>query len=203
MKRLLKQLITLMMKKNRTKRFIDVVLSILIGLILLIPTVIIYLLIKLTSKGPALYWSNRVGKNNEIFRMPKFRTMKINTPEVATDSLKQTEMYLTSCGSVLRKYSLDEIPQLISVISGKMSFVGPRPALYNQFDLIKLRSEKNIHLLKPGITGYAQINGRDKISIKNKVELDNYYKANISIYLDFKILILTIKKVILKEGIVH
>jgi len=203
MKQLLGQLITLMMKKNRAKRLIDIMIFILAGLILLMPSVIICILIKLTSKGPVLYWSNRVGKNNEIFRMPKFRTMKINTPELATNSLKEPDLHITSCGAVLRKYSLDEIPQLITIISGKMSFVGPRPALYNQFDLIKLRSEKNIHLLIPGITGYAQINGRDKISIKDKVKLDNYYRINFSIYLDIKILILTIKKVILKEGIIH
>tara|TARA_B100000787_G_C16174441_1_gene288219 strand:- start:656 stop:1234 length:579 start_codon:yes stop_codon:yes gene_type:complete len=192
-----------MIKKIKIKRLIDILMSILIFSILFIPVLPICILVKVTSKGPILYWSNRVGRNNEIFSMPKFRTMKIDTPEVATHSLKEADKYITRFGSLLRKYSLDEIPQLITIISGKMSFVGPRPALHNQSDLIKLRSELGIHHLVPGITGYAQINGRDEVSIEDKVELDLYYKKNYSIYLDVKILILTFKKVIFNEGIIH
>ena len=164
---------------------------------------IIAVLVKVTSKGPALYWSDRVGINNTIFRMPKFRTMRIDTPAVATHLMKNPDAYLTSIGSLLRKFSLDELPQLYSILKGDISFVGPRPALFNQDDLIELRTGKGIHKLIPGITGWAQVNGRDELPIPVKVEFDAYYLKNRSFFFDLKILWMTFVKVVRREGVVH
>ncbi len=156
------------------KRIFDLIATVILLLILVVPLIIIALLVKGTSKGPFLYWSDRVGMGNKIFRMPKFRTMRIDTPAVATHLLKDPDAHLTSIGPFLRKLSLDELPQLWSVLKGDMSFVGPRPALFNQEDLIALRTERGVHRLIPGITGWAQINGRDDIPIPKKVEFDEY-----------------------------
>lgn len=188
------------------KRILDV-LSTLIGLIVLSPFLLTtYFLVKLTSKGPALYWSKRVGRNNRLFSMPKFRSMRIGTPQIATHLMNQQanpEAFLTPVGSFIRKTSLDELPQLWSVLKGDMSIVGPRPALFNQEDLISLRTEKNVHTLKPGITGWAQINGRDEIPIPQKVALDAYYLQKQTLWLDLKIIILTIIKVLRRDNIMH
>ena len=163
----------------------------------------IALLVKITSKGPVLYWSDRVGKNNTIFKMPKFRTMKADTPAMATHLMKNPEQYCTPVGSFLRKTSLDELPQLYSVLKGDMSFVGPRPALFNQDDLIELRTKKGIHNLIPGITGWAQINGRDDLPIPEKVDLDEYYLNNHSFMFDLKTLFMTLLSVINSQGVQH
>lgn len=159
--------------------------------------------VRLTSKGPALYWSDRVGKNNKIFSMPKFRTMLTETPQVATHLLLDSKSYLTPIGSFLRKTSLDELPQLWSILLGHMSFVGPRPALYNQDDLIELRTKSNIHLVVPGLTGWAQVNGRDDLEIVEKVKLDKSYVENQSFFFDLKIIFITFSSVIFKKGISH
>ncbi|WMW79258.1 sugar transferase [Undibacterium cyanobacteriorum] len=185
------------------KRLSDLLLALLASLILLIPFVIVALMVRLTSKGPVIYWSNRVGRYNKIFRMPKFRTMRVDTPAVATHLLSNPDQYLTPVGSFLRKSSLDELPQLWSILVGDMSFVGPRPALYNQDDLIALRTEKNVHTIVPGLTGWAQINGRDELPIPQKVELDAYYLTHQSLLLDIKILFLTFFKVIKRDGVTH
>lgn len=161
------------------------------------------LLVMLTSKGPVLYLSDRIGINNTIFKMAKFRTMKLNSPALATHLLETPDMFLTGIGGFLRKTSIDELPQLINIIKGDMSFVGPRPALFNQYDLIELRSKKNIHRIIPGITGWAQINGRDDLPIPVKVDFDEYYLKNRSFFLDLKILVLTALKVLKKEGVSH
>jgi len=163
----------------------------------------IAVLVRLTSKGSALYWSDRVGVGNGIFKMPKFRTMRIDTPALATHLLSNPDEYLTPIGPFLRKSSLDELPQLWSVLKGDMSFVGPRPALFNQDDLIALRTERGVHRLIPGITGWAQINGRDDIPIPKKVEFDEYYLLHRSFLLDIKIILLTVFKVVRREGVVH
>lgn len=184
-------------------RFFEISLIILLGLFLLVPFILIVILIKMDSDGPIFHTSKRVGQDNKIFFMPKFRTMKVGTPQIATHLLENPEDYQTNMGKFLRKTSLDEIPQVLSVINGDMRLVGPRPALFNQDDLIKLRTEKRIHLLKPGITGWAQVNGRDNINIKEKVLLDEFYLLNNSTIFDCRILILTLKKVILREGISH
>ncbi|MGP1717926.1 MAG: sugar transferase [Methylophilus sp.] len=188
------------------KRLLDIVLT-LSGVIVLLPFMIItYLLVKLTSAGPALYWSQRVGRQNQLFLMPKFRSMRIGTPQIATHLMNQIanpDAFLTPVGSFIRKTSLDELPQLWSVLKGDMSVVGPRPALFNQDDLISLRTEKNVHTLKPGITGWAQINGRDEIPIPAKVTLDAYYLTHQSLWLDFKIILLTILKVLRRDNITH
>jgi O-antigen biosynthesis protein WbqP len=160
-------------------------------------------MVKISSKGSILYWSDRVGINNAIFKMPKFRTMRIDTPAVATHLLEKPDIYLTPIGSLLRKFSLDELPQLWSIIKGDMSFVGPRPALYNQDDLVALRTEKGIHKLIPGVTGWAQVNGRDELPIPVKVEFDEYYLKNRSFSLDLKILWMTLVKVLKREGVRH
>jgi O-antigen biosynthesis protein WbqP len=164
---------------------------------------VISLIVKLTSKGPVFYWSDRVGINNTIFRMPKFRTMRIETPAIATHLLENPDEYLTPIGIFLRKFSLDELPQLWSVMKGYMSLVGPRPALYNQDDLIALRTEKGIHKIIPGITGWAQINGRDDLPIPIKVGYDEYYLKNRSFSFDIKILFLTLFKTVKSEGVQH
>ena len=185
------------------KRILDLT-GVLAALILFgIPMLIVALLVKLTSPGPVLYWSDRVGVDNKIFIMPKFRTMRIETPAVATHLLSNPDEYLTPIGPFLRKWSLDELPQLWSVLKGDMSFVGPRPALFNQDDLIALRTEKGIHRLIPGITGWAQINGRDDIPIPKKVEFESYYLLHRSFLLDIKIILLTVFKVASREGVVH
>lgn len=185
------------------KRIFDLFISLCLLLVLLVPIMVIALLIRLTSKGPALYWSDRVGIDNKIFRMPKFRTMRIDTPAVATHLLKDPDAYLTSVGPFLRRTSLDELPQLWSVLKGDMTFVGPRPALFNQDDLIALRTAKGIHRLIPGITGWAQINGRDELPIPVKVSFDEHYLKNRSFLFDLKILWMTFVKVIKREGVSH
>lgn len=185
------------------KRFFDLALSLVLATVFLIPFILIAILIKLTSKGPVLHNSKRVGKNNVIFLMPKFRTMRIDTPQVATHLLANPKAFLTPIGSFLRKTSLDELPQLISIIKGDMSFVGPRPALFNQDDLVKLRTEKGVHLLTPGLTGWAQVNGRDEIPIPKKVELDKEYLQKKSFFFDVKILWLTFFQVISRKNIIH
>ena len=185
------------------KRIFDTVLAILFFLILSFPMLIIALSVKLTSKGPMLYWSDRVGKYNTIFKMPKFRTMMSDTPAMATHLMKNPEQYCTPVGSFLRKSSLDELPQLYSVLKGDMSFVGPRPALFNQDDLIELRTKKGIHNLIPGITGWAQINGRDDLPIPEKVDLDEYYLNNHSFTFDLKTLFMTLLSVISSQGVQH
>jgi len=184
------------------KRLFDFLLSFFLFFLLFIPCLLISALIKITSNGPVLYWSDRVGKNNQIFSMSKFRTMKISTPNVATQLLKGKSL-LTPIGGFLRKTSLDEIPHLWSILIGDMSFVGPRPALYNQDELIELRTKKGIHLIVPGLTGWAQINGRDDISIAAKVVLDFEYLNKRSFLFELKILFLTIIKVIIAKDIVH
>jgi len=185
------------------KRLFDLGLALLALFILIIPLVLVAVLIKLTSAGPVVYWSDRVGRNNKLFRMPKFRTMQINTPALATHLLSDPARYLTPVGSFLRKSSLDELPQLWSILRGEMSFVGPRPALFNQDDLISLRTSKQVHTLLPGLTGWAQINGRDEIPIPQKVELDAYYLQHQDFLLDLRILGLTFLKVIKRDGVSH
>ena len=185
------------------KRFVDLILTSVAVLLLLLPFIIVSVLIKLTSKGPVLYWSDRVGKNNSIFKMPKFRSMKIDTPVVATHLLADPKSVLTPVGDFLRKSSLDELPQLWCILKGDMSFVGPRPALFNQDDLITLRTEKGVHELMPGLTGWAQINGRDELPIHKKVDLDVEYLLHQSTWIDIKIIWLTFIKVLKKDGISH
>lgn len=170
---------------------------------MILPMVLIGLLIKLTSKGPVIHWSQRVGLYNSIFLMPKFRSMEIDAPQVATHLLKDDKNHITTLGSFLRKTSIDELPQLWSVLNGNMSIVGPRPALFNQYDLIELRTLKNIHTLKPGITGWAQINGRDELSISQKVDLDKYYLDNRSLKLDVVIIFRTFFNVVSRKNIQH
>jgi len=188
---------------DEMKRLFDVVVSVLLLFLSSIPILLIASFVKLTSVGPVLYWSDRVGIHNTIFKMPKFRTMRIDTPPVATHLLKNPDDYLTPVGSFLRKFSLDELPQLWSVLKGDMSFIGPRPALFNQDDLIELRTKKGIHYLVPGITGWAQINGRDELPIPVKVELDEYYLKNRSFLFDVRILWMTLMKVVKQEGVQH
>jgi O-antigen biosynthesis protein WbqP len=185
------------------KRLADLILALIASLILLTPLIVVALMVRLTSRGPVIYWSDRVGRYNKIFKMPKFRTMLVDTPAVATHLLTNPDQYLTPVGSFLRKSSLDELPQLWSILIGDMSFVGPRPALYNQDDLIALRTEKNVHTIVPGLTGWAQVNGRDELPIPQKVDLDAYYLANQSLLLDIKILFLTFFKVIKRDGVTH
>lgn len=163
----------------------------------------IAVLVKLTSKGPVMYWSDRVGRQNNIFKMPKFRTMRINTPAVATHLLADPDHFLTPVGKFLRKSSFDEFPQLFSILKGDMSIVGPRPALFNQDDLIALRTQKGVHRLTPGLTGWAQVNGRDELPISVKVEYDLYYLQHQSFLLDIRIIMKTFLKVMLSEGVKH
>jgi O-antigen biosynthesis protein WbqP len=185
------------------KRIFDLLLGIIIFTLLAVPVLLITIAILLSSKGSALYWSDRVGKNNKIFKMPKFRTMLIGTPTVASHLLDNPDSYLMPIGGFLRRSSLDELPQLFSVLKGDMSFVGPRPALYNQDDLISLRTEKGVDKLLPGITGWAQVNGRDELSIPDKVALDVEYLNCQSFWFDIKILWMTFLKVIKRDGVSH
>ncbi|MBU0633723.1 MAG: sugar transferase [Candidatus Omnitrophica bacterium] len=185
------------------KRVVDLIVAIFLLCFLSGPIFIIALLVKLSSAGPVFYWSDRVGKDNKIFKMCKFRTMRLDAPAVATHLLKDANRYLTPVGSFLRKFSLDELPQLFNIIRGEMTFVGPRPALFNQDDLIELRTKKNVHTLVPGVTGWAQVNGRDELPIPVKVEFDAYYLKNRSLILDAKIMLITLLKVINKEGVNH
>jgi len=185
------------------KRLFDIFLSLLLFTLFFPLILLILLSIKLTSKGPILYCSDRIGKNNILFKMLKFRTMHLNTPAVATHLLKEPSQYLTSVGPFLRKTSFDEIPQLFNILVGNMSFVGPRPALFNQYDLVKLRTSKGVHHLTPGLTGWAQVNGRDDLSIAKKVKFDTEYLKKKSFIFDLKILYLTFIKIIRSEGIQH
>lgn len=185
------------------KRLIDLFLALVSALFLILPFVLLCLLVRFTSPGPVLYWSDRVGRNNKIFKMPKFRSMRVDTPAVATHLLDNPAQFLTPIGSFLRKSSLDELPQLWSIIKGDMSFVGPRPALFNQDDLIALRTQYGVDKLVPGLTGWAQVNGRDELPIPDKVKLDVAYLQNQSLWLDIKVIFMTFLKVIRRDGIVH
>ncbi len=185
------------------KRVFDVTLSLILLLTSAIPMLVIAILIKMTSRGPIVHWSKRIGRENKIFLMPKFRSMKINTPQIATHLVSDPKQFLTPIGHFLRKSSLDELPQLFSVLKGDMSFVGPRPALFNQDDLVELRSKRQIHILRPGITGWAQINGRDELPIPVKVDFDEYYLKNQCFILDLKIIILTFFRVFRAQGVSH
>ena len=178
-------------------------LALVAGLLLALPIFMLTLAVRLTSPGPALYWSDRIGRHNRLFKMPKFRSMRIDTPAVATHLLSNPEQWLTPIGSFLRRSSLDELPQLWSIFKGDMSFVGPRPALFNQDDLMALRTEKGVHTLVPGLTGWAQVNGRDEIPIPQKVELDVEYLEKQSLVFDVKILWMTALKVVTKDGVTH
>jgi O-antigen biosynthesis protein WbqP len=185
------------------KRLFDLLLAFIAILGLCVPLLVMGLLVRLTSRGPVLYWSNRVGRNNLIFEMPKFRSMRVGTPAVATHLLVKPDSYLTPIGRFLRKSSLDELPQLWSIVKGEMSFVGPRPALYNQTDLITLRTEMGVHRLAPGLTGWAQVNGRDELPIPDKVKLDIEYLERQSLCFDLWIVWLTLIKVLRRDNISH
>ena len=185
------------------KRVFDLVLGLMVAALLLLPIAVVALLVRLTSPGPALYWSDRVGRHNKIFKMPKFRSMRVGTPAVATHLLANPKEHLTPIGSFLRKSSLDELPQLWSILVGDMSFVGPRPALFNQHDLIELRTQKNVHTLVPGLTGWAQVNGRDELPIPQKVALDAEYLQRQGLWFDIQILWLTFLKVVQRDGVSH
>ena len=183
------------------KRLFNSILVIIIIILFIVPIVLISIAVSITSKGSVLYWSDRVGRNNEIFKMPKFRSMSIGAPTIATHLLKKPDVYLSPIGGFLRRYSLDELPQLFSVLKGDMNFVGPRPALYNQDDLIALRIEKGVDKLLPGITGWAQVNGRDSLSIKDKVRLDVEYLNRQSFWFDIKILWMTCLKTLKSDDV--
>ena len=185
------------------KRTFDLLLGLLASLVLLLPVLLVALAVRLTSKGPALYWSDRVGRYNTIFKMPKFRSMRVGTPAVATHLLGNPAAHLTPIGSFLRKSSLDELPQLWSILRGDMSFVGPRPALFNQHDLMALRTEQGVHTLVPGLTGWAQVNGRDELPIPEKVKLDVAYLQRQTLWFDIRILWLTFVKVLRRDGVSH
>lgn len=187
----------------KVKRITDVCLAAMALCVLAVPLVITFIAVILTSSGPALYWSDRVGRHNRIFKMPKFRSMRVGTPAVATHLLSDPKAHLTPIGSFLRKSSLDELPQLWSILVGDMSFVGPRPALFNQHDLIDLRTQKNVHALVPGLTGWAQVNGRDELPIPQKVALDAEYLQRQGFWFDIKILWLTFLKVVQRDGVSH
>ncbi len=191
------------MERFPMKRLLDLLLAVPAALVLLLPAALLALLIKLTSRGPVLYWSDRVGRKNRVFRMPKFRSMHVGTPTVATHLLADPHAFLTPVGSFLRRSSLDELPQLWSIIVGDMSLVGPRPALHNQHDLIELRTEVGVHELLPGLTGWAQVNGRDELPTAQKVELDRQYLQRQSLWLDLRIVWLTFVKVLRSEGVSH
>ncbi|MCX5784293.1 MAG: sugar transferase [Elusimicrobia bacterium] len=185
------------------KRFFDIATAILLLIALSLPMLLLVLLVKLTSRGSALYWSDRIGRNNDIFKMPKFRTMRVDTPPMATHLMIEPERFLTPLGGFLRKTSLDELPQLFSILWGDMSFVGPRPALFNQDDLITLRTVKGIYRITPGLTGWAQVNGRDDLAIPVKVEYDEYYLKHRSFAFDIKILFMTALQAITGKGVRH
>lgn len=185
------------------KRVIDLVLVFFALMVFSIPLLLVWIAVRISSRGPVIYWSDRVGYKNHIFRMPKFRTMRIDTPNVATHLLVDANSYLTPVGGFLRKSSLDELPQLWSVLAGDMSFVGPRPALYNQDDLIAMRTQKGVDALIPGITGWAQVNGRDELDLPTKVSLDAEYLQRQSVHFDLYILGLTVLKVFKSEGVSH
>lgn len=185
------------------KRLFDLALGLFAATLLLVPIVVVAVLVRLTSPGPALYWSDRVGRHNKIFKMPKFRSMRVGTPAVATHLLADPKSVLTPIGSFIRKSSLDELPQLWSILVGDMSFVGPRPALFNQHDLIELRTQKGVHTLVPGLTGWAQVNGRDELPIPQKVALDADYLQRQGFWLDIHILWLTFLKVVRRDGVSH
>jgi O-antigen biosynthesis protein WbqP len=185
------------------KRLFDLLLALAAALVLIVPVALVALAVRLTSPGPALYWSDRVGRHNRLFRMPKFRSMRVDTPAVATHLLDDPKRWLTPIGPFLRKSSLDELPQLWSILKGDMSFVGPRPALFNQDDLIALRTEAGVDALTPGLTGWAQINGRDELPIPQKVALDIEYLQRRSLAFDLRILWLTAMKVLRREGVQH
>jgi len=185
------------------KRISDSLLVVIVIILLLIPIILTAIAVRITSKGNILYWSDRIGRNNEIFNMPKFRSMRIDAPAVATHLLDNPDAYLSSIGGLLRRSSLDELPQLFSVLKGDMSFVGPRPALFNQDDLIALRTENGVDKLLPGITGWAQVNGRDELSIPDKVALDVEYMQRQSFWFDMKILWMTFLRVIKRDGVSH
>jgi O-antigen biosynthesis protein WbqP len=195
--------LSLLKEEDLKKRWVDFFLGSVALIVFSVPLLIVGLLVKLTSKGPALYWSDRVGRNNVVFSMPKLRTMRTGTEVVATHLLPNPERCLTPIGGILRKSSFDELPQLWCIIRGDMSVVGPRPALFNQDNLIKLRTEKGVHALRPGLTGWAQINGRDELPIPEKVELDAYYLRHRSLALDIRVIFLTCLKVINRDGISH
>ena len=185
------------------KRIFDALLVIIVTILLVVPIILTAIAVRITSKGNVLYWSDRVGKNNKLFKMPKFRSMLIETPAVATHLLDNPDSYLSPIGSFLRRTSLDELPQLFSVLKGDMSFVGPRPGLFNQDDLIALRKEKGVDKLLPGITGWAQVNGRDILSVTDKVDLDEVYMQRQSFWFDMKILWMTFLRVMKRDGVSH
>lgn len=185
------------------KRGFDLTVALLASLLLCLPLLLVALAVRFTSAGPVLYWSDRVGRDNKIFKMPKFRSMRVDTPEVATHLLNDPARYLTPIGSFLRRSSLDELPQLWSILRGDMSFVGPRPALFNQDDLIRLRTEQGVHHLVPGLTGWAQINGRDEIPIVEKVKLEAEYCHRRGFFFDLKIIFLTFAHVLCSKGVSH
>jgi len=185
------------------KRIFDLLMALIVALLLLLPAALLALAVVLTSRGPILYWSDRVGRNNATFRMPKFRSMRTGTPVVATHLLSSPDAYLTPIGSFLRRSSLDELPQLWSIMRGDMSFVGPRPALFNQHDLIELRTRSGVHTLLPGLTGWAQVNGRDELPMAEKVALDIEYLKTRSFWFDIKIILLTVLKVIMRDNVTH
>lgn len=185
------------------KRIFDLLLAVAAAVVLALPVLLVALLVRLTSPGPALYWSDRVGRRNTIFKMPKFRSMRVGTPAVATHLLANPQAHLTPIGSFLRKSSLDELPQLWSILLGDMSFVGPRPALFNQHDLIALRTQGGVDALVPGLTGWAQINGRDELPIPEKVALDVAYLQRQSLAFDIRILWLTLVRVLRRDGVSH
>ncbi len=185
------------------KRAFDIFFGCLAVLVLFLPLLLVGLAVRLTSSGPALYWSDRIGRNNTIFKMPKFRSMRLGTPAVATHLLADASSHLTPIGSFLRKSSLDELPQLWSILVGDMSFVGPRPALFNQHDLIELRTQAGVHVLPPGLTGWAQVNGRDELPLPKKVALDTEYLKHQDFWFDIKIIWLTALKVLQRKGVSH
>jgi O-antigen biosynthesis protein WbqP len=185
------------------KRVFDLLLAVIAALVLVVPVLLVALAVRLTSAGPALYWSDRVGRQNKLFKMPKFRSMRVGTPAVATHLLADPKSHLTPIGSFLRKSSLDELPQLWSILKGDMSFVGPRPALFNQQDLMDLRTAQGVHALVPGLTGWAQVNGRDELPIPQKVALDAEYLERQGFWFDIQILWMTFLKVVRRDGVSH
>ena len=185
------------------KRVFDLTLALVAGLVLLLPALLVAAAVRVSSRGPILFWSDRVGRYNRIFRMPKFRSMVVDTPAVATHLLQSPGTFLTPIGGFLRKSSLDELPQIWSIIKGDMSFVGPRPALFNQNDLVQLRTIQGVHALVPGLTGWAQVNGRDELPIPQKVALDAEYLNKRSLRFDVKILLLTVIKVLRRDNVTH